>query len=173
MTGLEPATWWFEAIYLISQSKTGISSLELGRRLGVSYNTAWKMHHKLMQVMLEREGDKPLGGGEGKRIEIDDAYLGGARHCARRGRGAPGKTPFVSAVETTAEGRPHRLKLKRVKGFRKAEIEKMSRRAMRPGSIVVSDGLSCFTAVTAAGCSHFPAVTGSGPEAATKWAAFK
>ncbi len=162
---------WFEALYLISQSKKGISSLELGRRLGVSYNTAWKMHHKLMQVMLEREENKPLGG-EGKRIEIDDAYLGGARRGGKRGRGAPGKTPFVAAVETTAEGRPHRLKLTRVKGFRKAEIEKMSRRVLTPGSTVVSDGLSCFTAVTAAGCSHYPAVTGSGPQAA-KWAAFK
>ena len=64
--------------------------------------TAWKIKHKLKQVMLERDTRKRLAG----RIEIDDAYLGGERRGGKRGRGAPGKTPFVVAVETTAEGNP-------------------------------------------------------------------
>ena len=38
------------------------------------------------------------------RVEMDDAYLGGRRSGAKRGRGAPGKTPFVAAVQTTADG---------------------------------------------------------------------
>jgi hypothetical protein len=50
-------------------------------------------------------------------VEIDDAYLGGERTGAKRGRGAPGKTPFVAAVETTPEGKPVRLKLRRVASF--------------------------------------------------------
>ena len=76
------------------------------------------------------------------------------------------------AVETTAEGRPHRLKIRAVKGFRKAEIKKLSGRLLVAGTTVVSDGLSCFTAVTQAGCRHDPVVTGCGPQAA-KIAAFK
>ena len=36
---------------------------------------------------------------------------------------------------------------------------------------MVSDGLSCWTAVGEAGCDHFPMVTGSGPNAA-KWVPF-
>ena len=40
------------------------------------------------------------------RVEVDDAYLGGARSGGKRGRGAAGKTPFVAAVETTAERKP-------------------------------------------------------------------
>ncbi len=40
-------------MYHLTQSKKGISSLALGRRLGVSQNTAWKREHKLMQVMLD------------------------------------------------------------------------------------------------------------------------
>lgn len=50
-----PLTIWFLAICLISQAKTGLSALALKRQLGVSYPTAWLMHHKLMQVMAERE----------------------------------------------------------------------------------------------------------------------
>jgi hypothetical protein len=43
------------AIYLISQAKTGLSALALKRQLGVSYPTAWLIHHKLMQAMADRE----------------------------------------------------------------------------------------------------------------------
>ena len=36
-----PLRLWFKAMYLMSQSKKGISSIELGRRLGVTQTTAW------------------------------------------------------------------------------------------------------------------------------------
>ena len=75
---------------------------------------------------------------------MDDAYLGGARRGGKRGRGAAGKTPFVVAVETTIEGHPLRLKLNAVKGFRKAEIKKLSLRTLVPGTTVISDALAAF-----------------------------
>ena len=147
----------------------GISSLELGRRLGVTQNTAWKLKHKLMQVMMERDAGKRLTG----RVEIDDAYLGGERSGGKRGRGAPGKTPIIAAVETTPEGQPVRLKLRRVNGFRRKEVEKLARRSLDPPSTVVSDGLGCFRGVADAGCTHQPIRTGSGRKAvltpAFKW----
>src|SRR5512132_586657 len=40
---------WFRALYHLTQSKQGISSLELGRRLGVTQTTAWTVKHKLKQ----------------------------------------------------------------------------------------------------------------------------
>ena len=58
-----------------------------------------------------------------------------------------------------------------VKGFRKKEIEELAKRDFAAGSNVVTDGLSCWTAVEQAGCSHFPMITGSGPQAA-KWVPF-
>jgi ribosomal protein L37AE/L43A len=123
-----PLRTWFRAIYHLTQSKGGISSLELGRRLGVTQTTAWKVKHKLMQVMMERDAGKRLSG----RIEIDDAYLGGERHGGKRGRGSAGKTPFVAAVETTAEGKPIRLKLRRVRGFRRTDIVTMAKPTSSP-----------------------------------------
>ena len=88
-------------MFHMTQTKQGISALELSRRIDVSYNTAWAIHHKLRQVMLERNREKPLEG----RIEMDDAYLGGERSGGKRGRGSPGKTPFLAAVETTKDGK--------------------------------------------------------------------
>ena len=149
-------------MYQLTQSKGGISSLELGRRLGVTQNTAWKLKHKLMQVMMERDAGKRLTG----RVEMDDAYLGGERSGGKRGRGAPGKTPIIATVETTPEGKPVRLKLRRINGFRRKEVEKLARRSLDPGSNVVSDGLACFRGVTDAGCTHQPIHTGSGRKAA-------
>ena len=141
-----PLTTWFLAIYHLTQSKGGMSSVELARRLGTRQPTAWLMKHKLMAAMAARDAGKPKLEG---RVEVDDAYLGGARSGGKRGRGAAGKTPFVAAVETTAERKPRRLRLTVVKGFRKKEIEALAKRDFATGSNIVTDGLSCWTAVTA------------------------
>ncbi len=153
---------WFRAMYHLTQSKQGISSIELGRRLGVTQTTAWTIKHKLAQVMMERDADTQLNG----RIELDDAYLGGERSGGKRGRGAAGKTPFVAAVETTPEGKPVRLKLRRVNSFGSHALSDFAKRSLDPNCEVVSDGLACFAAVTNAGCRHQVIKTGSGPTAA-------
>ena len=146
-----PLTTWFLEIYHLAQSKRGISSIKLGRRLDVRQGTAWLMKHKLMQAMAEREATKPKLGG---RVEMDDAYLGGQRSGGKRGRGAAGKTPFVAAVETTADRRPRWLRLTVVKGFRKKEVEKLTKAGIAEGTSVVTDGLSCWRAVETLGCRH-------------------
>ena len=161
-----PLTAWFAAVCHLTQAKKGISSIELGRRLGVRRQTAWLVKHKLMRAMAAREAEKPKLEG---RVEVDDAYLGGERPGGERGRGAAGKTPVVAAVETTAERKPRRLRLTVVKGFRKKEVERIAKRDFAPGANVVTDGLSCWPAVEKAGCEHFPMVTGAGKRAAN-WA---
>ena len=135
---------------LIVTAKNGISSVELGRRLGVKQPTAWAVKHKIMAVMARREGETRLAG----RVEMDDAYLGGVRSGGKRGRGAAGKTPFVAAVSTSPEGRPRKLKLAPVKGFRKREIARGAKHWLAPGAAVVTDGLGCWSALDEDACSH-------------------
>ena len=153
-----PLTLWFQAIFLLTQSKKGVSAMQLSRDLGVSYNAAWRMKHKLMQVMVERDREHQLEG----LVQLDDAYLGGERSGGKRGRGAAGKTPFVAAVQTNEQGHPLRVKLSVVKGFRHRELAKWAQQHLRQGTQVVSDGLACFKAVSEAGCQHDPVVTGGG-----------
>ncbi len=153
---------WFRALSHITQSKQGISSIELGRRLGVRQKTAWSIKHKLQQVMLERDARKRLTG----RVEIDDAYLGGERTGGKRGRGAAGKTPFVAAVQTTQTGKPVSIKLRRVDGFTGEALTAFAKKSLDPACQVVSDGLSCFNAVKQIRCAHQVIKTGSGPQAA-------
>src|ERR1700756_5770623 len=73
-----PMRVWFRAMHLLAQGKKGLSNIELGRRLGISTNAAWRIQHKLMQAMIERDRRYMLGAA-GPRIEIDDAYIGGER----------------------------------------------------------------------------------------------
>jgi transposase-like protein len=41
---------WFLAIFLLTQRKQSISAMQLSRDVGVNYDTAWRMKHKLMQA---------------------------------------------------------------------------------------------------------------------------
>jgi ISXO2-like transposase domain/Transposase zinc-ribbon domain len=156
-----PLRVWFLAMYLLSQAKNGISGLELARSLGVSYNSAWLIKHKLMQVMAESESGRRLRG----LVQLDDAYWGGRRRGGKRGRGARGKTPFIVAVQTDQRGRPRRARLSRLRAFRKREIARWSQRHLAAGSTVRSDGLSCFVAVAEADCTHRPLPTSASPRA--------
>jgi len=132
----------------------------LSRALGVSYNSAWLIKHKLMQVMAEREAGRRLRG----LVQLDDAYWGG-RHRGRRGRGARGKTPFIVAAQTDRRGRPRQARLSRLKAFRRGEIARWSRGHLAAGTTVRSDGLSCFVAVREANCTHQPLPTSASPRA--------
>lgn len=147
---------WFLAMYLMTQGKNGISQLELGRQVGVSINTAAMLYHKIAQTMLERDASKPLSG----NIEIDDAYWGGKKK-GKRGRGSTNKTPFVAAVEKTEDGRPNRIKLQVVSGFRKAELKKWATSHLAKGATVLSDGLACFVGIKNAGYQHSSIIVGN------------
>ena len=109
-----PLRLWFKAMYLMTQSKKGISSIELGRRLGVTQTTAWALKQKLAQVMMERNAAKRLKGD----VQMDDAYLGGERPGAY---GREGKAPFLAAVSLTGEGKPDQIVLRRVGRFCKPQ----------------------------------------------------
>jgi len=156
-----PLTTWFLAIYLITQEKNGISALELSRQLGISYNAAWRVKHKLMQAMKERDDKQPLEG----FIQLDDVYWGGVRRGSK-GRQAKGKRPFVAAVALSEEGHPLRMRLSAVKGFRKQELIDWAKHHLKPKTVVLSDGLACFRSVEAAQAFHFAVVTGGGPDCA-------
>ncbi|QIT54230.1 IS1595 family transposase [Aquisalimonas sp. 2447] len=149
-----PLTVWFLAIYLLSQAKTGLSALALSRQLGVSYPTAWLLHHKLMQAMTEREQRYRLDG----HVQLDDAYLGGERRGGKAGRGSENKVAFFAAVSLNADGHPLRIRLTPVSTFTTEAVTRWAQASLVPGSSVSSDGLACFRGVTAAGCTHHPTV---------------
>jgi hypothetical protein len=139
-------TVWYSAIYLISQAKTGLSALALKRLVGVGYPTAWPIHHKLMQAMVERE-ERYLLRGE----------LGGGT----AGRGTENKVPFLAAASVDADGHPVHAKLPPVPGFGRKAVAAWAGAQLAPSSVVVSDGLSCFNGVVDTACERQPSVVGN------------
>lgn len=169
---LLPLTKWFQGMYLLTQSKNSISTLELARQLGVRPDTAALMRHKLMSVMAEREAARKLDG----RVEMDDAVLGGEKselEGGKRGRGGPNKLPFVIAVATNEEGRPRHLLLHVVDSHNRKSIKAMAVAHLASTACVVTDGLGCFRAVTKAGCRHVRIVTGRAQQQPEKIPAFR
>jgi hypothetical protein len=152
-----PLTTWFLAIHLISQAKIGISALALKRDLGVSYPTAWLLHHKINSAMSRQQAARLLSGA----VQHDDAYLGGERSGGKPGRCSENKVPFLAAISTNDVGQPIRLKLDLVSGFTSDAIAKWAKASLLSKTMVTSDGLGCFAAVTDAGCIHMPRVVGA------------
>jgi hypothetical protein len=136
-----PLRSWFLALYLLTSTKTNLSALELKRHLGVRYRTAWRLKHKVMQAMMEREESRRLTG----FVQVDDAYLGVERNGGKVGRGSENKQPFMIAISTNAElEHPTFAVIEPVKGFDNASIADWSRRRLAPNAEVYSDGLACF-----------------------------
>ena len=87
-----PLRSWFYAIFLMAQTRTGISAKQLQRELGVTYKTAWRMFTQIRTLMAEN-GMSLFG-----EVEADETYIGGKRR-GKRGRGAAGKTVVIGLVE--------------------------------------------------------------------------
>jgi len=152
-----PLTKWFLAMHLLTQGKHSMSALELKRQIGVSYETAWKVKHKLMQVMLEREKGRILSG----RVEADDAYIGGESHGGKRGRGAPGKAPMLAAVQTSPEEdlpscKVSYLKIQAVADFRSRTIKRWAQGSLAGTATVLTDGMRSFKAIREVAPDHQP-----------------
>lgn len=145
-----PLTIWFLAIYFISQSKEGISSLKLCHFLGISQTASMRIKHKLQMVMKKADDARPLKG----LVQIDDVYWGGKKSGCKRGRGAAGKSPFVAALKRNEKGNPIFIRFSRVGGFTSKEMLRWAQKHLDPDSIVVSDGLACFKSFKDLGHNH-------------------
>jgi transposase-like protein len=85
-----------QAVYLLCSSKKGISSHQLHRILGIQYNSAWFLTHRIREAF--RSGElAPLGGGGGI-VAVDETFIGQKEDMPRR-RGFAHKHAILSLVE--------------------------------------------------------------------------
>lgn len=128
-----PLTTWFEAIWLFTSSKAGVSATTLHRVLPInSYQTAWTMLGKLRAV-LSQSGLEPLTG----RVEVDETFIGGVK-SGKPGRGASGKVLVAGAVEITENGWG-RARMAIIADASAASLRGFITASIAAGSTIVSD----------------------------------
>jgi transposase-like protein len=131
-------TQWAAAFHMAASSKKGFSAHQLHRELGCQYNTAWFLHHRVMEAMRRGNLDLPPMGGDGSIVEADETYFGKMEKPRvspqRRGRpykvgsrGPRDKRPIVALVERGGNVRTFHVPFADKAGVQKIVRENIAR----------------------------------------------
>ncbi len=102
-----PLNKWLAAMHLMTAGKKGISAHQLHRMLGITYESAWFLAHRLRAAMFDPKAG-PIGG-QGKTVEADETLVGGkAKNRAYR-KTPPKKQTVMTLVERDGEARSHHV----------------------------------------------------------------
>jgi transposase-like protein len=91
---------WFAAMFLISTSKKGVSSVQLCTQLGITQKTAWFVLHRIREMLKDTQTQSLSG-----IIEADETYVGGKnknRHADKKVNykaGYQDKIPVVGLLQ--------------------------------------------------------------------------
>jgi transposase len=143
-----PLTLWFYAVYLMAQTRAGISAKQLERELGVTYKTAWRMFHQIRKMMAD--DGQPLGG----EVEIDEMYM----HPDTRMRSTlrkpdkrnKGDNPIVFGMSQ----RGGKVKAKHVKSAGVRVLTPEIQSNVKAGSVVYSDEFQSYNLLYRKGYDH-------------------
>lgn len=86
---------WLLAIYILTNAKKGISSVQLAEYLDITQKSAWFLAHRIRESFVP-DSAKLVG-----IIEVDETYIGGKeknKHNSKKlkeGRGTVGKQPVI------------------------------------------------------------------------------
>lgn len=142
----------FRAIWWMTDQKHKLSALGLQRLLGLgSYRTAWLWLQKLRRAMVRPDWDR-LGG----QVEVNKAYIGGGE--TRGGRRQPGNKILV-AIAAQIDGKGiGRIHLRRIPAASASPLVAFVKHAVKPGSVVITDGSETYVGLTQEGFRHRPRV---------------
>jgi transposase-like protein len=139
-----PLDKWLLSIWLIANSKNGISSHELGRSVGITQKSAWFVLHRIRLAMQIGKFEKFDG-----ETETDETFVGGAgkfMHKDRKDRvlqdragGWAHKAVVVGTVQRGNETESSKVRAKVVPSRANEHLVGHVRETVEPGSAVFTD----------------------------------
>ena len=148
---------WFHAIFLMSQTRCGISAKQLERELGVTYKTAWRMFNKIRSMLdQDEEEDGPLTG----TVEADETFIGGKAKWKNqgrplgKGRGPVGKTPVHGMAQRASDGKHGRVVAKVVPDVAERTLLPRVEAKVLPASTVYTDEWRPYDRLEGMGYQH-------------------
>jgi transposase-like protein len=147
-----PLQDWFRAMWWMTDQKHRPSALGLQRLLGLgSYRTAWLWLQKLRHAMV-RPGWDRLGG----QVEVDETCLGAVEAGAGR-RHLRSKALVAIAAQIDGKG-IGRIRLRRIPAASTSPLVAFVKHAVKPGSVVITDGWEAYAGLKQEGFKHRPRV---------------
>jgi transposase len=139
---------WFYAIYLMSETRCGISAKHLERELGVTYKTAWRMLNRIRTRLMTQDDNGPMDG----PVEMDETYVGGVRRGTKAGRPAADshKTP-VFGIADRSQGR---VAATTVPNVRHDTLRPHIERNVLPETMVYTDEYQIYDRLPKTGYRH-------------------
>lgn len=143
-----PLRLWFQAMWWVTAQKNGASAMGLQHMLGLgSYETAWTWLHKLRRAMVRPSRDLLYG-----EVEVDETFVGGFEEGG--GRRHVGKKALVVVAAEVRGRRTGRIRLGRVLDSSAQSILPFVRKVVAPGSVIITDGLPSYNALSQVGYGH-------------------
>ena len=151
-------------MFLLTHHKTGISTAELQRFIGLKrYQTCWTIVNKIRKAMADRNACYKLD----NDIETDDTLFGAKNVSGKRGRGAAQKTNVIVSVKVNKYKKPVFIKMTVVDNMKKETVKKALEEQIQPKQNVKTDGYRSYSAVAELGHQHESVVIGD-PKKASK-----
>ena len=145
-----PLTVWFNACWMFTSGKDGISALSLQRTLEIgSYQTAWVMLHRLRSVLVAPGRDRLSG-----TVEVDETYIGGEEPGLSGGRAKGKKALVCVAVEVTEPRGFGRCRMAIVADGTAASLHSFVGDHVEPGTKVITDAWQGYRGIDKLGYTH-------------------
>jgi transposase-like protein len=142
-----PLAIWFWTAYLVTTVTPGISAVQIQRQLGITYETAFNILHKLRSSMFNPERTKIKG-----VIEVDETYIGGPTTGGKRGRGTE-KAIVAIAVERIKD-HAGRVRLRHIEDVSESSLIGFIKDSAEKGSTIITDEFPSYRNINKYGYRH-------------------